>query len=115
MHRSVVSMLGNILHTAVLAATDDSEGGLALGNKIYHIDIFLRNQIATFFELHLSTIFNGSSNTSQEKMSRLGFLIYIWLTKGVVIFCFGVCKYTLCMYACELECKYSPGSVREID
>eukprot|EP01036_Dinobryon_divergens_P029930 gene29930-39102_t len=51
-------------------ATDDSEGGLALGNKIYHIDTFLQNQIATFFELHLSTIFNSSSNTSQEKMSR---------------------------------------------
>eukprot|EP01035_Chromulina_nebulosa_P030745 gene30745-40893_t len=50
-------------------ATDDSEGGLALGNKIYHIDTFLQNQIATFFELHLSTIFNSSSNTSQEKMS----------------------------------------------
>ena len=73
---------------------DDDEGMLAIGNKNYHIDTFLQNQIATFFELHLSTILNNSSNDNHGIMARLGRTDYHELSSEI-----NICMY-VCMYVC---------------
>ena len=73
---------------------DDNEGGLAIGNKIYHIDTFLQNQIATFFELHLSTLLNNNNHDNHGIMARLGRTDYHVLSSEINI-CMYVCMYVL--------------------
>lgn len=75
-----------------VAAMDDNEGGLAIGNKIYHIDTFLQNQIATFFELHLSTLLNNNNHDNHGIMARLGRTDYNELSSDINI-CMYVCMY----------------------